>query len=271
MSWLKSFCTALYKSSYDLEWLQQRATFLKQAWGYFFSFVFLLTIVTLVPLFWSLPQFVRQVRQVVNESVPSFTAHIKAGRLQIEELEQPYIYKSPEENDSFFVYVDTVATDTPTIGDVLKQHGRSGILVTQDAVQIYDNGQGRFFDFRSFREGTWTKADMVNLLNRLSVPVLILGIFLIMIIFFIGGVVGKLFAGAIIVFLVWLVARMMKRPWMYGELFVVSLYALTLPSVLLLVEQWVSISIPWLYTIALLIIMGLVVWHKKPKEEAERK
>lgn len=249
------FFSSLYKSLYDLSWLRQQKGDTGKAWGYFFLLIFLVTGLTLIPLFVGLPKGVSTIQSKFTNDVPNFVADLKGGELAITELVQPYVVKE----EKMVVVIDTVTTSPMELSSYLTTSDDSGILITKDKLEIYNasNKQSRAQLWSGMPDYHISKDQaLTTLVKFLHWPVLILICFGLFILFFIGLSIGRLAFVLFWGFVVWLINVIAKKNWSYREIFNVGLYVSTLPLLFTLILTTGGVSIRFLST---LLFVGLMV------------
>ncbi len=262
--------TSFYKSITNLSWLKSQKKAGGAAWGYFFLLSLIITIAFCVPVAARLPGFFNEFRQTFVDKIPEFTATIQDGQLSIQGIEQPYILRSGD-NDKIAVIVDTVTTTPVRVQDFL-QEDESGILVTKDVMEIYNNsnGQDKLTYWKDVKENvTTTRADVVSFANTFMGGWFIAFLSVLLLIFFyIFTIASKLFAILMVSVVLIIVSNIAKKGWTFGELFTVSLYATTLPSLIALILPWVGVNVSLLHFWGLLAFMLAVVFTKDAAESA---
>lgn len=262
----KRFFEILYRSIYDLTWLKLQKRSAKRAWGYFAVFVLLVTVLWAVPASVRLPGEASKIKEQVIKNIPEFQASFKGGKLQVEGLQQPYVVK----DNNFVFVVDTVSTNTPELSSYLSDEFDSGVLVTRDAIETYDNGGGgqtRTQNLKNIPDTQFNQETIIGLANKFLSPWFIALLILFMIIgVYIGSFVAKLVSILVVTVIVKIVSAIGKRGWTFGELFTTALFAVTLPSFIRLVFNWLGIYFPFIHSLALLAFLLAVVFTK---DEAE--
>ena len=265
-----AFFTSLYKSLYDVGWLKANKANRAGAWKYFFGLVALVTIVVLAGMAVSLFKVVPEIRSRAGEVIPEFVATFKSGELSIAGLEQPFTYRGEDdEGDTFVVMVDTVSTSTPDLNYILEAD-ESGVLVTKEKVEFFDANQnnGRTQYFKDMPDTSFNRARVLGWIQKFLSPVFI-GILLVVIglFLFVGLSIGKSFLIIIVSLIALIVARLAKRPWQWGELFTVGLFAITLPSIISLVLPLLGVNIghiPFLVLSAFMLALVLTQGETAP-------
>lgn len=259
------FFSSLYKSTHDLTWLKEQKNKTGAAWGYFFLFVLLLSALTVLPIVVSLPLGIKVVREKITQ-LPDFEAKVTSGTLHVTGLTQPYVFKQ----DDFVVVVDTVTTSSLELKEYLEAR-QSGVLVTKDRFEFYNDqkGESRTQYFKDVNELSFNKADVQGVAKKLLSPVTITIVVLLLVLFFyLILLVAKLYSVVLVAFLVFIVCKIAKRPWQFRELFVMGLFATTLPSVLSMIFNLFALPIPYVHFLALLAFMVAAVFTSDKAPEA---
>lgn len=258
------FFTSLYRSLFDFRWLKERRNNPGQSWSYFFLLVFLLSGLVLIPLFLQMPSSLKELRSLADKKMPYFQAELKEGVLKISELEQPYVLK---EKDFVFV-VDTVSESTQ-LSNWLEDDSFSGILITSDRAEVYNGvkktSQVQFW--KNLPDYRTDKNEILNLMDKWFRPAVVyLFGMLMFVILFIGLTVSKLITLVIVSALVLLISNFYKKEWTFKQLFSVGLFALTLPSILVVVLGGIGAQVSFLYSLILLGLMLAIVFVKNNRE-----
>jgi hypothetical protein len=246
------FLIAFRNSLSDISWLKANRVSTVGAWRYFSSFIFLLTVVVALPIGLAAMPVVQEVRQVAEKGLPTFSATMASGTLSIAGLEQPFVV----ERNGMTVYVDTVATNT------ISRLNTNSITVSRLGVTVYnattDREETRLWDI--VPNGTAT-SEMVasNLLQLTSPTALVLWAFGFVLLLFITFFVIKVWLLIVVTSLVYLVGQLVRRPWYFKELFTMGLFAITLPTLLVMGLSMVGIVVPYGNTLALFAFMTAVV------------
>ncbi len=264
------FLESLYKSVYDLTWLKLQRNNPKKAWGYFALLAVMVSVLWLVPDIFKVPGTVKELRENVVKEVPEFQATLKGGVLSVANLPQPYVLK----DSGYVLVVDTVSTDTPALASYLSGENASGVLISRKAIETYDDsrGQSRSQDFAQIPDGSFNRSDLVSVAQKILSPgSTVLLIIIMVLVSYVIVFVGKLISIVIIAFLVKIIARIMGRHWMFGELFTVGLFAVTLPSFINLIAAWSGAYIPYLHSLALFAFLLAMVITKDEAAMVEPK
>ncbi len=246
------FLIAFRNSLSNIAWLKANRASTTGAWRYFSLFVLLLTMAIAVPVGVAVAPMVREVRQVAEKGLPPFSATMASGTLSIVGLDQPLRL----EREGVTVYIDTVATSTIT------RLNTNSIVISRRGVLVYnavtDREETRLFD--TVPDGTATSEMVANTILQITSPgALILWAFGFVLLLFITFFVIKVWLLIIVTSLVYLVAQISGRPWYFKELFTVGLFALTLPTLLVMGLAMVGIVVPYGNALALFAFMTAMV------------
>lgn len=213
---------------------------------------------------WVIPQFITDTSNSLSTTVPDFRATFAQGHLHVTELPQPFVRDITANDGSTTVLrivVDTTATTTPAI-ETYKTNEASVILVTADGFSNYESGRDRI-QTQSWHNitntSTVSRADVLSVVQKLAGTV---GYFIapvVIVFFYIVGMVVTLFGSLIVSLLVWLVALVLKRSWTFGQVFVISLFAVTAPMIVDLLLSVIGVSIPFVFSILLGVYMLVAI------------
>ena len=264
------FLKSLYRSLYDITWLrEQRAVHVGKALGFFTLVILVVSLFRFGPIaFFLVPRGLDKAVVAVAE-IPDFTAQVQDGKLQVENLPQPFSYLVDGEKSDLLIYIDTVSTSTPAVEDLAKGKENTGVvLITRDDAMFYDpdSQHTEAETYADLPNGTsLSKTEVVNLVNKvhgarawISVALQVFAF----IVQWIFEIMSVLFWSLV----VWIVARFRKNGWGYGEVVQVALFAITLPLILNSVLMWLALPLSLVKAVVLLTLLYLVVLA--PRTEA---
>lgn len=260
------FFNSFVKSLYDLNWLRARRGEPGKAFSYFFLFIFFVSGLYFAPLAVNMMRGdgIAQAKAVLNKKVPDFTATIANGELSVTGLKQPFIHAELDGQDRFLIVIDTVSTGTLRLEDYLQDVTKavSGVLITKDKIEIYEleRGQFRSQSFKNFGDFSFNRGNLIDIANKfLSKPALFLYSLAVFFFMYAGTVVRKLVLVLVASLLVFWAAKIAKKDWKYKNILSVSLFALTLPSVFLMVFGALPFKSGWA-TVMLLPLVLTACW-----------
>jgi hypothetical protein len=259
------FFRSLYNSLFNVEWLRSRFLFVGSAWAYFFLLSLFLCIFSLIPIAVGVPGALREVRTAIETKVPDFQAEVTDGELTVTGVANPFTVTTDQDGKTFTFYMDTVATSTYDVAELLQSPDGGVVLVTRDAVEVYDASQGRDqkFLWKSMGDLKFNKQFILDRFDRYTVPALLIIIgFFLLVGTYIGFVVAKLVSILLVSFIVFVVCRIAGPGWRFGQLFTIGLYAFTLPSLIALVLWLVNIPITSIHFLSLLAFMLAIVFTR---------
>lgn len=203
----------------------------------------------------ALVPILQDIRTEVAKQVSDFTAELKAGVLTIDGP-QPWEFKDGNLN----MVVDARVTSTAAIADY-RDSTMAVLLLTSTTLSVYDNSSGKTntVPLSVYGEGVATKADLVRVADWAATSGPKIFTVLFFFIFWLGSLIGKAAYAGIVALVVWSMVTSRHDPqgsaWSWRQAWTVSLFALTLPTLLQQTERWFGFYIPGLYT---LILGGLV-------------
>ncbi|MBI2990170.1 MAG: DUF1189 family protein [Candidatus Magasanikbacteria bacterium] len=271
-----TFFKHLYRSLWDIEWLRNMKDKRKETWLYFFLFMFLLVVAKSAPFLVRVPEVFQLAKTVIEEKVPNFQADIKDGVLGVTELEQPYTLDIPvDDNESMLIYVDTLTDEALSAKTFVQEEDRQTVvLLTRDYFEIYNPADGSLQSqsFKEMPDSSLAKSDILGWLNKwkgFALYLMVLGLFLVIYVF---AVIGKLVYLLVWSLLLYIIAKIARRAeWKFGKIYTLGLSAIILPSVLLLIAQYLSIGFPFLYTFVFFVLTLAVMFRGGEKKEEIQK
>lgn len=255
-----SFLISLYRSLGNLAWLKQQKHAALAAWKYFLLLMVLFAALSSVPLVVSVPSLVREVKDKVMSNVPDFQATLKQGTLAVTGFPQPYVYRDQE--SGFVLVVDTVSTSSLSLVNYLKSDTDSGVQINREGVEMIDGQQGesKTQSWKNFPDFSVTKVEVIQKIVAYSGPGTIAFLMIILpITVFLVITLGKLWSILFVSCIVYLVSMVAHRGWKWSELFVVGLFATTLPSLIAIAFTLFGVQIGFIHFLALLAFMLAVV------------
>ena len=165
----------------------------------------------------------------LRESIPEF--QLENGKFSFEG-EMPFYISSS--NNAIFV-IDT----TGTLDETALQGTTAGILITEDAIHLKSNIQQQTLSFSEMKDTKFNKADLIELLPKLSWWVLVL-----MLIWFVFVVAGQLLFAVILALIGLIISSSLNIDLKYKHLLNFSIYALTLPMLIDLAVDIAGLQIP---------------------------
>ncbi len=263
MNIFKHIITAFYKSFYDYTWVAAQRHSLMRAVVYFFVFFFVVVGARGWFFMKSAPAAIGEHWQTFETTLPDFSIEKTDEGFTVLGIEQPYTQELEEDGETVIVYVDTVSTSSISMEDVLGEYDNTyAVLITSKKIKFFDPETGRteVEDIGRLPNFSFTKAqigeEITQWTDSLFPGLYLLGVFLFTL--FLGA--GKLIYALLLSWFIYVMARSDKKAWKYGEVFTISLYALTLP---ILIEWAISVfytGIPFLYSILILGIMYAIVY-----------
>lgn len=236
------------------------------AWKYFFILIGFLSALYSIPILFTVPGILQNIQHTIEITLPdNFTAEVKQGTLLISGSVQPLIIRPSEYNA--VIVLDTISTSTPSLSTYIHEEDRGGVLVSRDTIEIYNGLQTQAWYVRDFKDGRVTKNDLLHIIIKLRSSV-VLPLFLIglVVAIIVGVIVWKLWVLIWVVLSAWIISQIFHRKWRFGELFIMALYAITLPSVVSIILTLSGILVPWLHFIIFWAFMVAIVLTKSLTE-----
>ncbi|WP_349407835.1 DUF1189 domain-containing protein [Pseudalkalibacillus sp. SCS-8] len=247
MNIFKQFATSLYSP-------QQMATFRFQKIGKTIGYVFIMMLIAFIfigtNIGVTISGMATSLDKVLNEDVPDFT--FKDGTLT-SDMEEPI---KREIDGETFIF-DT--TNTVTRDDLEQYNNVMAIL--SDKTIIITEGSAETFDYMMMKDMTFKKSDITgfvesaNNLLPLIITVVIIAAYIFM--------TALKFIGVTVLALIGLIVKnIMKRNLSYRQLWILSAYAVTLPTIFFALLESLNIMVPGqflLYWIAAITMLSLTV------------
>ncbi len=156
--------------------------------------------------------------KIYNDKCPNF--EIKDGKLSVEG-KMPLVLS--QDKDYYFV-IDTTNSINP---DVLNSYSKGLLILKDKMIEKQSRGQTQVIDFKTF-QGTTINKNMLNKylpLIKLVIPFIFIGNILG---YFLGGLLSALFLALIAL----IINSIFKTELKYGQLYSLSIYALTTPLII---------------------------------------
>ncbi len=259
------FFTSFYHSLFDVTWLAAVRTERKRAWKFFFAFSALMSLIFAVVATTIVVPGLRSIEKEVLATVPDFKAEIASGTLKVTGIIQPFIQRDPE--GPFLFVLDTISSTTPTIDSLVKKPEGEIVVINRTGIEMFSEkkGERKTYPFSEFGTVSVGRSDLQKFAERVtSFTGAIVIALVLMVIIFIGLVVGHLVSLVLVDGIAFIIASFLKRPWRYGELFTVGLFAPALPLLVTCVITILGFNIPYLYSLSLLAYLLAVIVTVKP-------
>jgi hypothetical protein len=259
------FFANFYHSLFDVTWLAAVRSEHGRAWKFFFGFSAITSLIfTGVSTAIILPTL-RSVEKEVVATLPDFKAEIASGTLKVTGIIQPFIQRDPE--GPFLFVLDTVSSSTPTIDSLVKKPEGEIVVINRSGVEMFSESQSerKTYSFSTFKPGSVSRDDVKKFADRVtSVAGSVLIASALFFIFFFGLIIGHVLSLLLVDGIAFIIASFLERPWRYGELFTVGLFAPALPLLVTCVITILGFNIPYLYSLSLLAYLLAVVVTVKP-------
>ncbi|MBT3539197.1 DUF1189 family protein [Candidatus Parcubacteria bacterium] len=260
MYYLKAFF-----NSFKIDWLQKQKNEGKKAANYIILFVLLFSAIYAGYFANRIPEELTKVRDEVFLQVPDFGADMVGGQLTVTDLEQPFVFESEAGEEPFKLVVDTVNTTTASIEDVMKDESVSTVLITKTQVSIHDASVGKttIQQFSDFPDISSSKQELLAWSNDFLSKKTTFFVFL-LIAWFVIFTMSRVVYSLLLSLIVFVVAHFAKREeWKFGQIYTVSLFAVTAPTIIGSFVALAGVHVPYLYTVLTLGLLLVVVFYKK--------
>lgn len=221
-----------------------------------------MTLFVVTPFLLALPGLVKDWRVKLAEA-PNFQAVLNNGAFTIAGVPQPLVIKGLGEN--FIVALDTASTTTSTVDSYLDSSAQSGLLVTNEKVELYNGvtGEQKTQNWKGTPDFSINKTKLNELVGKyLNFSWLAAGSVLFFLLVFIGNVIVRLMALLSVVVIVFILAKFARQSWKFKELFTIGLFAITLPLLLEALLGALSGAMIPIFFLALLAFMLALVFTK---------
>jgi hypothetical protein len=264
---MKNLFKAFLNSLYNPGWLKKQRFAVDRAWSYFSILVFIFSVAVTVSISVGARPMIISGQKYFSSEVPDFELNFKSGSLLVNHLAQPFVYRV--NNDEFVLVVDTVRTTTAALTDYVTSTPLASVFVTADRMEFADNetGQSRAQKWTNVPDGTLTKKQIQSAVNDFLKPwFYFLGSIIVFIGFYVVFFISKLYTILVVALVVSVLAKFTGRNLQVKNLFVMGLYAITLPSIIGMVFTIVGVKIGYVEFMAMLAFMIAVVMTEKPKK-----
>lgn len=208
---------------------------LKDSFKYFFILIFIvISIYSVRPLI------------NINEGINVFTTFLETNspdfKFENGEFEfygeMPYI----EKTDTFLLYIDTnLDANTVTLPEDTK-----GMLITKNEILYRKNMiEERIYDLNKFSKAFFTKSKLLNLINKYNE--IFLALFFVVILIFI--ILSKIFGLFFFSLFGILLNKIHKKELCYNEILKISIYSISLPTIIKLSTSFQNEKIQLFYII----------------------
>lgn len=228
---------------------------LSAAFKYFFVLILILGSITAAKFTLDLDKIVKESISDIKSEVGNF--ELKKGNF-IYYGEMPFIKTDGETA----VVIDTTGV---TNEDVLKSY-TSGVFISEKKLIFKKNKiENTTYNFEDFKENDFTKKQLIEIMEKMNLP-LIITIFILSIIFLFFWKA----AGVIIVSIMALIASIgMKIKLNYTEIIKITIYSITLPSILKTVFYISNTGIPMFFSIYYGVILFYMIRYIKSYKNKE--
>ncbi|GKU81277.1 DUF1189 domain-containing protein [Niallia sp. NCCP-28] len=251
-----------YKSIYSP---RDIASFRMQGKGKTILYLILLTLLASIPALYYLSsginEGVKSLSNTLEEDSLSFS--IKDNELKSNAKEPTIINK-----DDLTIIIDSTGTYEESN---ISASGNTVALLQKEFI-IVAAGQSQTFEYSSFGNVSITKDDIAASLNAFDsmLPILIT---ILAVVYFIILLISKVIEAFVFAVFGSLFARTMRRTLTYGQLWRITVYSMTLPTLFFVIMDAIQTSVPngmllnWVVTLFMLFLSIKEVPFKKQPEE----
>ncbi|WLD92087.1 DUF1189 domain-containing protein [Alkalihalobacillus sp. AL-G] len=229
--------------------------------GYVFVMMLIAYIFTGTHLALKISNGVSDFKQVINQDVPEFT--LSDGQLS-SEIDDPII-----KQDSLQTFIfDTTGEITR---DDLDQYDET-VAILQDRILLKSAGKVDSVEYSMFQNASFTKSDIMDILDQLSsfLPAIIS---IVIIVTYIFATALKFIGITVLALIGLLIKSVMKRKLSYKQLWILSAYAVTLPTIFFVLMKLFSITVTGQFFIywfvAIAILTSVIYKVPMPKKTIE--
>lgn len=274
------YLRAFLNSIYNFDWLCKRSGDFGKAGKYFILLLLTISLAYAGFFSWKVPKVVNEVRTIMSEKIPDFRATMKDHMMIIDGPAQPYEYVFDfEGEDPFKLVVDTLPTKGVKDASMyLDKEKESGLVILEDRfffnmLQGAEKNGVRYqeMDYSEVEDFVFTKTELMEKVAFWSKRLPAYAFVSVLAFTFLAMGIFKMIHLALVSLVVWLVSRFGDKKLNYKEIFVIGLFALTLPSVLSVAFSFIGRPIPFLYSLMLTIILFWTIFsaNKDGLETAE--
>ncbi|MFA7244626.1 MAG: DUF1189 family protein [Candidatus Magasanikbacteria bacterium] len=254
MYYLKAFINSFY----NFNWLSNQKNEGKKAANYIVLFILMISFVSAIFLTNVVPVKLRDLRSEILKSVPEFTANIQDNNLVVTDLEQPYVF----EDDELILRIDTTVSSTDfDFDEFVNGKSQDIIYFTSSSLYSYD-GPSKITNITTYTDLPNKTFDKNFILEKsdqfLANKNMFFWTFLLM--SFVGFSVFKLLNLLLVSLFILLINK--KEEITFKQIYTLGLFALTGPSILILILKAFNYNVSFLYSILLIIILSIILNRK---------
>lgn len=204
--------------------------------------------------------------KIINE-MPDFDASIKDGKLSVTKLKQPHHQKVDEK---FSIVIDSAELNPEPVKNFVTSTAVSYIFFGKESLEIYDSETGRksLTSWSQFPDYELNKNSLLESFSKASkLPYSILVTLVVFLFFYTAIFIGKIYSVLVISMIVSVFSKLTMNNWKWKEIFTITLFATTLPSILELIISLTGIEIQYIHFIALLAFMLAMIFTKEGDKE----
>ncbi len=273
------YIDALWKSMSDVSWLRDQRKNFSSASTYFLGIILVVSLASAMYFSHSVLSDIAEVAQKTIVAAPDLSFERKEGKIQASGVEQPFMFESSVEGQSFFVYIDTNTTSEAVPADFFlqaKEKETFFVAVTSDAIRFIEGStegiaksEQKILAEELPEGGISTYGKSAKTIRNFSESnrAFLMVTTVATLVLFVFYTLAQTAFVAFVAFLVWGSAKRKKTPWSFGELFTVGLFAITLPMLLGDVLPLFGLYIPFLGSVVMFAILFAVVFYKGKKIE----
>lgn len=210
---------------------------------YFLFFILIIGSITMIEYAYDFKVAFEEVTQHIKEAAPEF--RFENGYLECQG-DMPLI----EEDGNIIFAIDTTGKINQ---DILNSYDEGILITSTKLIQKRNSSEYRTINFSDMDWLNFTKRDMIKFVNKWSLPVSIVIFIIGLILIFIDKIINVVIISIIGLF----INAIMKSKLLYENIFKLSVYAITLPTIVNMITNLFNITIPYFFVI----YYGLTIYY----------
>ncbi len=255
------YIKAFIKSLYDFNWLKTQKNDIKKAGNYFLFFILFLSFVyACFFTFFLIPK----IKIHIDNSFKNFAdldLEIKEHKISVSGIEQPFQNTisdfSKNSEEKLFIFIDTISTSSDYLKYSQIDKNENRIIITSSTIALYGkDGTINVQTAEKMSDFSLNKKIIFDLLEKEKT----IFIFSMILMFFVLTI-SKIISAFFVSFVIFLIFRKSKKI-DFKNIFGLALFALTLPTLIIIFLANFGISLPFLHSFLLFLILFLVFEQK---------
>ena len=273
------YLEALWKSA-DIRWLRERRKDGVRGSKYFFGLLLIVSLAYSVTATYGITKDLKIITQKAAIAAPDLSFAKKEGKIVASGIAQPFTFESDLEGQKLFVFINTATSSAAVPAKTFSESKKDTmvVVITEDKVDILNTADGTTYVLNAselpdnasipYGKTARTVEEFVKTPRFFAMVVTTLAV-----IIFILFTIAELLYIAFIAGIVAIVARVKKAPWTFGDIFTVSMFAITLPLLVGDVLPLLGVEVSYIGTIIFMGLLFAIVFYKgeEPLDSKEEK